>query len=87
MKDADADAMVFGCALPEANVEIVFGAGRMGPIELVGPSADVLKGGDVASGPWRLRLEKGLYLLRDTGTNKEEPLRFLPTAEVTRVEF
>ncbi len=87
MKDAEADAMVFGSALPEANVEIVFRAGHAGPIELIGPTADVLKRDDVATGPWRLRLEKGLHQLRDAGTNEERTLPFVPTAEVTRVEF
>lgn len=87
MSDEEADTMVFGSALPEANVEITFGAGRIGMVELEGPTAEILKADDAATGPWRLRLEKGLYLLRALATGENRSLRFVPTAEVTRVEF
>jgi len=89
MSDQDADALVFGSAQPllEANLEIRFAAGRTGVIELIGPTGDVLKSGEASTGPWRLRLEKGLYLLVDTAAYQQQPLRFMPGAEVLYVDF
>jgi hypothetical protein len=56
-------------------------------IELIGPTADILKADDATTGPWRLRLDKGLHLLYAVATNEQCSLSFVPTAEVTHVEF
>jgi hypothetical protein len=69
------------------HVEIAFRAGRTGMIELIGPTADILKADDATTGPWRLRLDKGLHLLYAVATNEQCSLSFVPTVEVTHVEF
>lgn len=87
MEVADEDAIVFGSALPEANVVITFAAGRNGIIELDGPNAEILKSGDAITGPWHVRLEKGLYVLREKATGSEKILRFVPAEGVVNVTF
>jgi uncharacterized caspase-like protein len=87
MSEVAADEMLFGSALPEANVEIVFRAGRTGTIELIGPDAEVVKADDATNGPWHLRLRRGVYILQDVATAEERVIRFTPGSEVTRVEF
>jgi uncharacterized caspase-like protein len=87
MSESAADSMLFGSALPEANVEISFHPDRSGTIELIGPDAEVVKSGDASGGPWRLRLRRGVHILHDVATADERVIRFTPAAEVTRVEF
>jgi hypothetical protein len=87
MEDADQDAIVLGSAVPEANVVIQFSPGRHGTIELEAPNLEILKAGDAATGPWRVRLEKGIYLLRELATGTEQTLRFVPAGEVVNVTF
>nr|WP_255721780.1 caspase family protein [Ectothiorhodospira lacustris] len=87
MSEDVADSMLFGSALPESNVEIHFAADRHGMIELIGPTAEVLKRDDVSTGPWQVRLEQGLHVLREVDTEQEQLLRFMPTSGVTHVQF
>ena len=80
----DPDA-VFGSAAPrEPKLRIEFTAARSGEIELIGPRGTVMLVHDVADGPWNLRLDNGLHMLRERRTGLTTPLGLEPT---DRVEF
>ena len=78
---------VFGAALPEANFCIEFSPQRQGEIVLEGPDLEVVQRGDASTGPWRLTLAKGRYLLRDVAGADQRDIRFQPSEEVTVVTF
>lgn len=78
---------VFGNARPEANFEIRFQQKRRGKIQLEGPDTEIVKEGDVSTGPWRITLLKGHHLLREVITGEEMPLRFIPKDGVSNVTF
>lgn len=71
---------VFGSAprLASVDAKIVFTPERQGPIKLEGPGLEVVRQGEVASGPWEETLPLATHLLTDLGTGATQP--FLPQA-------
>jgi len=78
---------VFGSALPEANFTIEFAPQRRGEMVLEGPNLEEVHRGDASTGPWRLTLGKGRYLLRDLARSEQLDIPFRPSEEVTLVTF
>jgi hypothetical protein len=81
------DQPVFGSALPEANFSIEFSPQRQGEMVLEGPDLEEIRREDASTGPWRLTLSKGRYLLRDVARGEQLDIPFRPGAEVTVVNF
>lgn len=79
---------LFGSAPPATmNVTIRFRAARAGEIVLEGPELQDIKRGPASGGPWRLRLDKGLYILREENATGEMSLRVRSGEELVDVEF
>jgi hypothetical protein len=78
---------VFGSAMPAANFRISFKPTRSGAIRLEDPDLNVVREDDVKTGPWDVRLQKGMHLIEELGTHEQMPIPFRPTAGVTSVEF
>ena len=78
----------FGNAQPlvAGNITIRFSPNRRDDVVLFGPNLEEVKRGGVASGPWVLPLERGLYQLVD-GQGEEMTIRFQPKEEMADVEF
>lgn len=72
---------VFGTALPVANFTVEFGPARKGTIVLEGPDLAVIKEADAATGPWNVKLEKGLHRLLEKDTGETRDIRFEPGKE------
>jgi hypothetical protein len=77
---ADSPPIGGGDAAP-ANFEIRFGSGRAGPIRLLDASAELVRQGDPASGPWQVHLRNEMYMLIDDGNDQQRAFVFLPGME------
>lgn len=77
----------FGSAVPEKNVIINFVNGRVGPIRLEDPETNLIREGEVNSGPWDLTLYKGNHVLIDLSTGEMKLIRFEPSNTLQHVEF
>jgi hypothetical protein len=76
----DPNEPVFGAAprLAMVDVKIAFTPARQGPIKLEGPNLEVVRQGEVASGPWEETLPLATHLLTDLGTGARQD--FIPQA-------
>lgn len=73
----DPQEPVFGAAprIETMDVKIEFTARRRGPIKLEGPTLELIRQGEAASGPWEDTLPLATYLLTDLGTNDTQAIR------------
>lgn len=81
------DQPTFGSALPQSNFRIEFSPARRGEVLLEGPDLEVIRRGDVSTGPWNLTLQKGHHLLTELSSGEKLSVPFRPTSEVTVVTF
>lgn len=70
-----------GAAPAATNFEIRFSGERAGPVRLLDASADLVRQGDPAQGPWQLHLRNEMYMLIDDGNNQQRAFVFLPGME------
>ena len=78
----------FGSALPLTfDVEIHFKSERSGEIVLFGPDDSEIKRGDIASGPWEVKLSFAKHILFDLTSGTIKTIQLDTKKDLQRVDF